>query len=201
MDQPAGPVATTLEAPVVTAQIRARDPVALERVVESYFAQVLRAARGAGLGAPQAEDVAQDTFTTFIEAAPRFEGRSSVRTWLFGILYKKIAAARRSLQRDRRTETIDETVPPRVDPAGTWSASGQPVETDLFHREMEGQIFTCLDEAPPRLSLAFVLREVQEIASADIRDVMGITQTNLDVMLHRIRHRVRKCLEAKGLRG
>ena len=124
-----------------------------------------------------------------------------MRTWLFGILYKKIAAARRSLQRDRRTEPIDETVPPHIDPTRTWGTSGPPVETDLFHREMEGQIFTCLDEAPPRLSLAFVLREVKEIASADIRSVMGITQTNLDVMLHRIRHRVRQCLEAKGLLG
>ncbi len=64
---------------------------------------------------------------------------------------------------------------------------------------MERQIFTCLDEAPPRQSLAFVLREVEEVASEDIRDVMGITQTNLAVMLHRIPNCVRKCLEAKGL--
>ena len=58
--------------------------------------QIVRAARGAGFAPQLAEDVAQDTFVTFIETAPRFEGRSHVRTWLFGILYKKIAAARRN---------------------------------------------------------------------------------------------------------
>ncbi len=71
------------------------DAAALEQVVHAYLPQLLRAARGAGLAPELAEDVAQDTFVTFIETAPRFEGRSHVRTWLFGILYKKIAAARR----------------------------------------------------------------------------------------------------------
>ncbi len=77
--------------------MRASDQAAIQTVVETYLAQILRAARGAGLDSQQAEDVTQATFTTLIEAAPRFEGRSSVRTWLFGILYKKIAEAR---QRD-----------------------------------------------------------------------------------------------------
>jgi len=46
-----------------------------------------RAARSAGLDTARAEDVVQSTFTTLIETAPRFEGRSHIRTWLFGILY------------------------------------------------------------------------------------------------------------------
>ena len=69
--------------------------------VETYLPQILRAARGAGLGPQDAEDVTQSTFATFIEKAPHFEGRSRVRTWLFGILYKKIAETRRVRQRDR----------------------------------------------------------------------------------------------------
>ena len=200
MEPRAGRPAAAAEDPNLAAQIKMSDPTAIQHAVEQYFAQVLRAARGAGLGAQQAEDVTQDTFTTFIAAAPRFEGRSSVRTWLFGILYKKIAEARRLIARDGRTETLDETVPTRFDTARTWSVPGQTVETDLFHREMKDEIFTCLETAPPRQSLAFVLRELKDMAGEDIRDVMRLTQTNLDVMLHRVRRRVRECLRAKGVR-
>ena len=200
MEARAGRPAAAAEDPNLAAQIKMSNPTAIQHAVERYFAQVLRAARGAGLGAQQAEDVTQDTFTTFIAAAPRFEGRSSVRTWLFGILYKKVAEARRLIARDRRTETLDETVPTRVDTTRTWSASGPTVETALFHREMKDQIVTCLKTAPPRQSLAFVLRELKDMSGDDIRDVMRLTQTNLDVMLHRVRRRVQECLRAKGVR-
>ena len=94
--------------PDFAAKIRGGDRTAIQTAVEAYLSQILRAARGAGLAPQEAEDVTQATFATFIESAPRFEGRSSVRTWLFGILYKKIAEARRAGQRDRQNEEIDE---------------------------------------------------------------------------------------------
>ena len=185
--------------PDVAAQIRASDQAAIQTVVETYLAQILRAARGAGLDAQQAEDVTQATFTTFIEAAPRFEGRSSVRTWLFGILYKKIAEARRARQRDRQMDAIDEAFERRFDASGTWSTPPQAVDTDLHHQEVATEIFACLDAAPLRQTLAFILREVEELSTEDICNVLGITRTNLGVMLHRIRNRVRDCLESKGV--
>ncbi len=193
------PVATP-EDPDLAARIRASDPAAIRAVVETYLAQILRAARGAGLDPQQAEDVTQATFTTFIEVAPRFEGRSSVRTWLFGILYKKIAEARRARQRDRQMDEIDEAFERRFDASGHWSTPPQPVDMDLHHKEVETEIFACLDAAPLRQTLAFILREVEELSTEDICNVLGITRTNLGVMLHRIRNRVRDCLESKGVR-
>ena len=87
-----------LDDPELAARIRNRDSQALAAVVETYLDQVVRAARGAGLNQQQAEEAAQNTFTTFIETAPRFEGRSHVRTWIFGILYRKLQEARRGFQ-------------------------------------------------------------------------------------------------------
>ncbi len=188
------------EDPNLAAQVRAGDRTAIQTVVETYLAQILRAARGAGLDPQQAEDVTQATFMTFIEVAPHFEGRSSVRTWLFGILYKKIAEARRKRQRDRQMDAIDEAIERRFDASGNWSTPPQPVDTNLHHKEVKTEIFACLDAAPPRQTLAFVLREVEELSTEDICHVLGITRTNLDVMLHRIRNRVRDCLESKGVR-
>ena len=80
--------------------VRAGDRETLEAVIHAYLGQILRAARGAGLSPERAEDVTQATFATFIEVARRFEGRSHVRTFLFGILYKKIAEARRGERRE-----------------------------------------------------------------------------------------------------
>ena len=191
---------TTPEDPDLAAQVRAGNRTAIQTVVETYLAQILRAARGAGLDPQQAEDVTQATFTTFIEAVPRFEGRSSVRTWLFGILYKKIAEARRARQQDRQMDEIDEAFERRFDASGHWSTPPQPVDTDLHHKEVETEIFACLDAAPLRQTLAFILREVEELSTEDICNVLGITRTNLGVMLYRVRNRVRDCLETKGVR-
>ncbi len=178
-------------------RIRAGDPAAIQAVVETYRPQILRASHGAGLDHQQAEDVTQETFSTFVEKASRFEGRSSVRTWLFGILYKKIAEARRT-RHDRQMEEMDETVDRRVD-VGGQSPTLRPPDAALFDKEVETAVFACLDAAPRRLSLAFLLREVEGLSAADICNALGITRTNLWVMLHRIRHRVRSCLEAVGV--
>ncbi len=190
----------TAEDPDLAAQVRAGHRPAIQTVVETYLAQILRAARGAGLDPQQAEDVTQATFTTFIEAAPRFEGRSRVRTWLFGILYKKIAEARRARQRDNRNEEIDEAFERRFDASGKWQSPPEPVDAVLHRKEVEAEIFTCLDVAPLRQALVFILREVEELSTEDICNLLGITRTNLGVMIHRIRNRVRNCLEAKGIR-
>ena len=113
--------ATSVDDPGFAARIRERDAQALEEVVRRYLPQILRAARSAGFAPQLAEDVAQDTFVTFIETAPRFEGRSHVRTWLFGILYKKMAAARRNLRRDNEMDDIEEVFEQRFDDAGSWT--------------------------------------------------------------------------------
>ncbi len=193
--------ALSFEDPEFPARLRASDRTAIQTVVETYLGQILRAARGAGLDSQQAEDVTQATFTTFIEAASRFEGRSTVRTWLFGILYKKIAEARRARQRDRQMDEIDEAFEHRFDASGHWSTPPQPVDTALLQKEVKTEIFACLDAAPPRQSLAFILREVKELSTEDICNVLGITRTNLGVMLHRIPNKVRDCLESNGVRA
>ncbi|MCH6552398.1 MAG: PQQ-binding-like beta-propeller repeat protein, partial [Planctomycetes bacterium] len=110
------------------------------------------------------------------------------------------AAERMTRQRDRQMDEIDEAFESRFDASGSWSRPPQPVDTALHHKEVETEIFACLDAAPLRQTLAFILREVEELSTEDICNVLGITRTNLGVMLHRIRNRVRDCLESKGVR-
>ena len=179
--------------------IREQDAAALQEVVRRYLPQTLRAARGAGLGPQLAEDVAQDTFVTFIETAPRFEGRSHVRTWLFGILYKKIAAARRGLRRDQEMDNIDDIFEQRFDAAGSWIRPPQPVDAATYDAEVRQGFESCLQQVPTQQRMAFVLREIEELGSEEICKILEVTRTNLGVLLHRVRNRLRECLEAKGI--
>ncbi len=181
-------------------QIRQRDGAALQRVAGAYISQIRRAARGAGLDPQVAEDVTQSTFGTFVEAAPRFEGRSHVRTWLFGILYKKIAKARRKLRREREIDQIDEVYEGRFR-SGAWVRRPQPVDAAVVNEEAREGIESCLDLTPPKQRKAFLLREVEGLTTSEICEMLRITPSNLGALIHRARHRLRSCLEAKGIEG
>ena len=188
-----------MDDPGFAAQIRERDVQALEEVVRRYLAQILRAAHGAGLPPQLAEDVAQDTFVTFIETAHRFEGRSHVRTWLFGILYKKIAPARRGLLRDHEMDDIEEVFEQRFDAAGSWIRPPRPVDAEVYDAEVRQGISGCLDRVPTNQRMAFVLREIEGMDTQEICKILEVTRTNVGVLLHRVRNRLRECLEAKGM--
>ena len=182
-------------------RIRRQDPEAIQMVVCLYLPQIFRAARGAGLDPHQAEDVVQETFATFIQTASRFEGRSHVRTWLFGILYKKIAEARRGVHRDQRMDDIDEVLERRFSARGSWMRPPQPLDAQIHDSEIREGIQACLEEAPTQQRTAFVLREVEGLATPEICNILAVTRTNLGVLLYRVRNRLRECLEAKGLKG
>jgi len=187
--------------PKLAERIRDRDPAAIETVVDAYLAQILRAARGAGLDPQTAEDVTQATFATFIESAPRFEGRSRVRTWLFGILYRKIFKARRRSGRDTPVEDIDAIVDGRYGADGRWAHPPRPIEMGLVDEEIRATIRACLAGVPTKQAMAFVLREVEGMESGEICKILDVTRTNFGVLLYRSRNRLRECLERKGFEG
>ena len=188
-----------MDNPQIAGRIRRKDPEALRAVIRAYLAQVLRAARAAGPDSPDAEEVTQATFTTFLEKAAQFKGKSHVRTWLFGILYNKIAEARRQFARMGQTDDIDEVMEKRFDSSGRWTRPPQSVETQLYRTEVRQHIETCLDAVPQQQRMAFVLREVEGLSTEEVRDALDVTRTNLGVLLYRSRNRLRECLEKRGL--
>ena len=182
------------------ARIRAVDRGAVQAVVRAYLGQILRAARSAGLSPEHAEDVTQATFATFIEAAPRFEGRSHVRTFLFGILYKKISEARREVKRDRGMDAIEDVVEERFSSDGHWQRPPRPMDLQLQDAEIGQAIDGCLEHVSTQQRFAFALREVLGFTSEEVCNILDVTRTNLGVLLYRARNRLRECLEAKGVK-
>ncbi len=191
----------TVDDPDFAARIRERDAEAIQLVVRMFLGQILRAARAAGLAPQHAEDVTQETFATFIEKAPRFEGRSRVRTWLFGILYKKIAEARRAVGRDSRMDEIDAVMEHRFKAGGSWMRPPRPADGHVWDTQVREGIEGCLEKVPSQQRMAFILREVQGLATEEICKILEVTRTNLGVLLYRVRNRLRECLEAKGITG
>ncbi len=181
--------------------LRVRDETALQRLINAYLPQVLRAARGAGLNLQNAEDVCQSTFVTFIEKIDEFEGRSHVRTWLFGILYRKISEMRRSALREGTAESIDQVMENRFKTDGRWQQPPRGADMAAYEREVREHLTDCLDGVSTDQRMAFILREVEELDSEEICRTMEISRSNLGVLLYRGRNLLRECLEKRNIRG
>ena len=182
------------------ARLRAREPALLGQIVHDHARTLFRAARGMGLTETAAEDLVQEVFTTFLETLDRFEGRSQVRTWLFGILHRKIMEFRREQAVDERHDPIDDVFESRFDSQGRWVRPPVDLQRLLESHEAGNLIQSCLGELPHTQRSVFTLREVEELDSAEICKILDISVTNLGVLMHRARARLRECLEAKGWR-
>ncbi len=193
-------LASVVDGPDFLARFHERDPAVIQALAGLYLRQIFRAARGAGLDTARAEDVVQSTFTTLIETAPRFEGRSHIRTWLFGILYRKISEVRRDAAKDRRTDDIEEVMENRFKADGTWLHPPRPVEAALEAAEIREAIAACLEEVPTSQRMTFILRDVEGFSTEEICKILEVSRTNFGVLIYRARNRLRECLEAKGMK-
>jgi len=188
-----------IDDPLFVAQLRKGDRDAMGRVVALYLPQTLRAARASGLQAQESEDVVQSAFATFIEKMPEFEGRSRVRTWLFGILYRKILEFGRQAGRSRQFDDLEDVDRSRFHPDGTWARPPQPADMAVYRREVGKHINDCMESIPSKQRLAFVFREVESMETMEICEILGVTSSNFGVLIHRARNQLRDCLEAKGI--
>ena len=181
--------------------LRARDEIAMQRLVNTYLPQILRAARGAGLNLQNAEDVSQSTFVTFIEKIEDFEGRSHVRTWLFGILYRKISEMRRSAFREGAAENIDQVMENHFKTDGHWQQPPRGADMATYEKEVREHLADCIEGISTDQRMAVILREVEELDSEEICQTMEISRSNLGVLLYRGRNLLRECLEKRNIRG
>jgi RNA polymerase sigma-70 factor (ECF subfamily) len=197
----------------VLARLRAGDELAFAEVVDRWSPTMLRIARGYVSTAQSAEDAVQDTWLGVIRGLPRFEGRSSLRTWVFTILVNQ---ARTRGAREARTVPLsdlgrDDDTGPTVDPGrfqgpddphpGGWKPAAQPVnwEGQPEGRLLAGEVLRLLESAlttlPPRQRTIVTLRDVQGLSPEEACEVLGITAQNQRVLLHRGRAALRKTLE------
>lgn len=179
--------------------LKARDPGALSDVVNENSAPLYRAILSMGISGDAAEDLLQDVFVTFLSTLDRFEGRSKIRTWLFGILYRKVFEARRESDRADQYDPIDEIVESWFSPDGAWLKPPADIERVIGSQEAGVHIQACVDSLPPLQKAAFELREREELSSAEVCEALGISSSNFGVLMHRARMKLRVCLGTRGI--
>lgn len=205
MAQVAGADAELLEA------LRAGDEDAFRALVREYQPSLVRVARIYVSTQAVAEEVAQETWLGVLKGLDRFEGRSSLRTWIFRIL-TNIAKTRG--KRDGRTLPFSALQDPGrvpeaavdadrfLDPEhprwpGHWAARPEAWPEDaLLAAETRERLAEAIEELPASQRAVISLRDIEGWSSEEVRNALDLSETNQRVLLHRARSKVRAALES-----
>jgi RNA polymerase sigma-70 factor (ECF subfamily) len=203
-------VAGSAEAQLLEA-LRAGDEAAFTQLVREYQPSLVRVARIYVPTQAAAEEVAAETWLAVLNGLDRFEGRSSLKTWIFRIL-TNIAKTRG--QRDGRTLPFSALENPGrvpeaaldadrfLDPEhprwpGHWAVRPEPWPEDaLVAAETQALVAEAIEALPPAQRAVISLRDVEGWSSEEVRNALELSETNQRVLLHRARSKVRRALES-----
>jgi RNA polymerase sigma-70 factor (ECF subfamily) len=191
--------------------LRAGDEAAFIALVRRHHAAMVRVAQIYVGNRSIAEEVAQDAWVGALNGLERFEGRSSLKTWLFRIVTNlaKTRAVREGRTIPFSALRTPENVPEAaVDPdrfrspedprwPGHWASKPQEwPEQRLLAGETLQVVDAAIDALPPSQRAVLVLRDVEGWSSGEVCNALELSETNQRVLLHRARSKVRKALEA-----
>jgi RNA polymerase sigma-70 factor, ECF subfamily len=189
----------------LVAGLRAGDESAFRMLIEMYHAALVRVARMYVSTQAVAEEVAQETWLAVVEGIDRFEGRSSLKTWIFRILTNraKTRGVREgrslpfsSLESDSPAVETDRFRGAGENWPGHWAAPpiGFPEER-LLAGEAREVIERAIAALPPTQRTVISLRDVEGWSSEEVCNALTLSETNQRVLLHRARSAVRAALE------
>ena len=191
--------------------LRAGEEEAFAALVREYHASLVRVARMYVSTLAAAEEVAQETWLAVLNGLSRFEGRSSLKTWIFRIL-TNIAKTR--AVRDGRTLPFSALQDPArvpeaavdadrfLDPEhprwpGHWALKPEPwPEEALVAGETRERLAEAIEALPATQRAVISLRDVEGWTSEEVRNALDLSETNQRVLLHRARSKVRAALES-----
>ncbi|PJC02854.1 MAG: RNA polymerase subunit sigma [Gallionellales bacterium CG_4_9_14_0_8_um_filter_59_50] len=155
--------------------------------------------------ASQAEDAVQEALIGAMKNADSFGGRAAFKTWMFAILKNKIADVLRYKQRTVNISSFaheedDEDMSELFDRKGHWQKDERPVawgnpEASMREQEFWRVFEACLEHLPPKQARVFMMREFVELDAGEICATVELSTSNLHVLLHRARLRLRECIE------
>jgi RNA polymerase sigma-70 factor (ECF subfamily) len=200
----------TLADDQLVAALRAGDEAAFAAIVRAWHPALLRVARIFTPSRAVAEDVVQETWVRVLGALDRFEGRSSLRTWVFRIL---VNTAKTRAQREGRSIPFSALQDPArvpeaaVEPErflsddhpqypGGWASPPRELPEDrLIAAETRDVIAQAIEALPATQRAVISLRDVEGWSSEEVRNALDLSEVNQRVLLHRARSRVRQALE------
>ncbi|WP_459805531.1 RNA polymerase sigma factor [Herbidospora sp. RD11066] len=175
--------------PVIVAGLRSGDEAVFALLLDEWSRGMLRLARSYVSTAASAEEVVQDTWLAVIRAVGTFEGRSSLRTWVYRIL---VNTARRRGERESRTIPVSSVGGERPD--GVRPEGGP--EGAALAGEVRELIEKAVGTLPSRQRAVITLRDMEGYGSDEVCEILSISPANQRVLLHRARAAVRDHLAA-----
>ncbi len=173
------------------------DRKATERFVRENAPWMLRTARRILGDNEVAEDVVQMSFSNVFRNLQSFQGRSSLKTWIYRIVVNEALMELRKRKR-RNEQSIDELLP-FFDQNGCrievdW-ADFQTPEFLLQRSETSGVVSKSIGQLPENYRIVLLLRDIEELSSSEVAEVLGLSEANVKVRLHRARAALKKLLE------
>lgn len=191
------------------AAVRRGEEAAFSTLVRRHHASMVRVARMYVASAAAAEEVAQEAWLGVLQGIAAFQGRSSLKGWIFSIVSN---CARTRGARDRRMVPLsalseEDGEGPSVEPdrfldeghprwAGHWSQPPEPWRADAVEsRETMAAVTAAIEELPPMQRAVMTMRDVEGLDSDEACRILAISEANQRVLLHRARSKVRRALE------
>jgi len=188
--------------------MRAGDEAAFVECVGRYHALLVAVARRYVADAAAAEDIAQEVWVAVLRGLERFEGRSSVKTWLLVICANR---AKTAGVRARRMVPVDPggsssaVDPARFDAGGAWIEPPTPftdsIDDAASDAELRAAVRDGLAELGEPMRTVVTLRDVEGLPTAMVASVLELSEGNVRVLLHRGRARLRSAIETKMTGG
>jgi RNA polymerase sigma-70 factor, ECF subfamily len=194
----------------LVAALRAGDEEAFRTIVREWHSSLLRVAQIFVPSRAVAEEVVQETWLRVLGALDRFEGRSSLKTWVFRIL---VNTAKTRAQREGRTipfsalQDVSRVPEAAVEPErflpddhphhpGGWASPPRDLpEERLLAAETREVIAAAIEQLPANQRAVISLRDVEGWSSDEVRNALDLSEVNQRVLLHRARARVRRAVE------
>jgi RNA polymerase sigma-70 factor (ECF subfamily) len=203
------PRAPALSDAEIVAALKRGDERVFAELVDAYSPGLMRMALMFVRDRAVAEDVVQDTWVAVLRGIDRFEGRSSLKTWIFRILMNTAMTRGR---REARSIPFSAAAPadePSVDPdrfvgpeqrsSGAWMlgpSEWQTPEEELLQGETRDVILEAIDDLPDSQKAVITMRDVEGFPPDEVSETLGISDGNQRVLLHRARSKVRRAIEA-----
>jgi RNA polymerase sigma-70 factor (ECF subfamily) len=197
----------TAEDVALVRRMLAGDEAAFAEVVGQHHASLVRVAMAFVATRDAAAEVAQETWLAVLSGLAAFEGRSSLKSWIFTILTNR---AKTRGARDKRTVPFSQIVSensdePAVDPerftsSGTWAAPPDHWDRDtpeqiILQKETRAILDHAIAELPAKQRAVVTLRDIEGLDAAEVCNILDVSETNQRVLLHRARSKVRAVLE------
>ena len=178
--------------------LRAKDPEALDRLVREQWHRIYAAILRLVRDPDAAGSLVQETFLQALRSLDTFRGHARVSTWLYGIAMNVASNYLRSVIQHRRllSEREIEWLQPRFTRRGTHATryTDWDPEISMEKRERARLLHEAIDQLPERYRVILVLRDFEDLSTAEVAEALSISEGNVRVRLHRARNTVRALL-------